>query len=241
MSSTDRTTPDRTTDAEPTEAEPADAAVGSPAEPRGGRGGRAGAHRALALMLLCCVLGAAMLLVSGGQTWVNGHVTAQGSAHDLSVDGSAVSGLPAAMGLVGLAATVAVFALRRQARATLGVLVTLAGAAAAGVSVAAVFSGYGDGALDDRAAVVSGLAHVSSTGAQHTVWPWISLVSGLLVAAAGLLTIVRGSAWPGMSSRYDAPVRPVARPRRAETPADMWKALDRGEDPTAVGQADAGN
>jgi hypothetical protein len=40
-----------------------------------------------------------------------------------------------------------------------------------------------------------------------------------------------------MGSRYDAPTG-AAPARRvaagaAETPADLWKALDRGEDPTA--------
>jgi uncharacterized membrane protein (TIGR02234 family) len=79
----------------------------------------------------------------------------------------------------------------------------------------------------------------------HSAWPWLAALGGVLVVAAGVLTVLRGAAWPGMSARYDAPAgkRSAAGPRRAAaaasapagqpTPADLWKALDRGEDPTA--------
>jgi uncharacterized membrane protein (TIGR02234 family) len=59
-----------------------------------------------------------------------------------------------------------------------------------------------------------------------------------MILAAGILALVRGRVWPGMSNRYD---RDGAEPRpRAERkavvdpdrPEDLWKALDRGEDPT---------
>ena len=55
---------------------------------------------------------------------------------------------------------------------------------------------------------------------------------GALVAVAGAATLARGPAWPGMGARYDAPARP-APARREDTPIDQWRALDRGEDPTA--------
>ncbi|MGW2545360.1 Trp biosynthesis-associated membrane protein [Kitasatospora sp. NPDC001574] len=70
----------------------------------------------------------------------------------------------------------------------------------------------------------------------HTGWPWVALAGGLLLALAGLLTLRFGRGWPAMGSRYEAPTgkAPVSRKSAAaESPADLWKALDRGEDPTA--------
>jgi uncharacterized membrane protein (TIGR02234 family) len=52
---------------------------------------------------------------------------------------------------------------------------------------------------------------------------------------AGLLALRYGRLWPAMSGRYE---RGTARPRAAaaptDRPEDLWKALDRGEDPTGA-------
>jgi uncharacterized membrane protein (TIGR02234 family) len=68
------------------------------------------------------------------------------------------------------------------------------------------------------------------------VWPVLALLAGLLGVAAGLLVVVRGRAWPGMGRRYERTAQEAA-PARPETDEDRaqaaWKALDRGEDPTA--------
>jgi uncharacterized membrane protein (TIGR02234 family) len=55
---------------------------------------------------------------------------------------------------------------------------------------------------------------------------------------AGLLALRYGRLWPGMSGRYErggAP-RPQRRPAPVDPdrPEDLWKALDRGEDPTGA-------
>jgi hypothetical protein len=50
-------------------------------------------------------------------------------------------------------------------------------------------------------------------------------VVGLVVTvAAGVLVLVRGREWSGLSGRYDAPT--------ASSRDDPWTVLDRGEDPT---------
>jgi uncharacterized membrane protein (TIGR02234 family) len=80
------------------------------------------------------------------------------------------------------------------------------------------------------------------------------LAGGVLLVAAGVLTVSRGSRWPGMSARYDrarAPVAASARGREGapgtaaaepaeQDPAGLWKSLDRGEDPTAAGDEPPG-
>jgi hypothetical protein len=77
----------------------------------------------------------------------------------------------------------------------------------------------------------SNLARLGSDLVVHVNAWWIpSLAGGVLLAAAGLLTVVRGRRWPGMSARYDRPG--TAPPPAGDDPASMWKALDRGDDPT---------
>ena len=55
----------------------------------------------------------------------------------------------------------------------------------------------------------------------------------VLLLLGGLVAVLRAPAWPGMGNRYDRDAAP--RPRQAETPADLWKSLDAGDDPTLGG------
>jgi uncharacterized membrane protein (TIGR02234 family) len=194
-------------------------------------------RRSLALMLLLTVLGAAVVLIATGQTWARGTVAFQSTLLKVSATGSETSGLPAALALVGLASAVAVFAVRGVARSVLGLLLALAGA---GAVASALVAATGTGALDDRAARAVGLTRATASGVSHSGWPWAAALGGVLLLLAGLLVVARGRNWPGMSSRYEAPgasgaSAPTRRARATpdpESPADLWKALDRGEDPT---------
>jgi hypothetical protein len=81
--------------------------------------------------------------------------------------------------------------------------------------------------------MLSGLGVVagalSRLGAATPAWPLLTALGGLVVAGAGALTVARGKKWPGMAARYDRPSQ-VSGPPRSE--AQIWDALDRGEDPT---------
>lgn len=71
----------------------------------------------------------------------------------------------------------------------------------------------------------------------HTAWPYVAAVGGGLILLAGLLALLYGRRWPAMSGRYERNGAPRA--RRApvvdpDRPEDVWKALDRGEDPTSA-------
>ncbi len=181
-------------------------------------------------MLLLTALGAVLVLTAVGRVWAEGKA---GGQLELSVTGSAISGLPGGLALVAMAAAVAVFAVRGVGRIVVGVLVVLSGL---GAAVAAVLGASDTSALDAEAAHKLALvsAHAEQTG--HTAWPWVALVGGLLLALAGLLTVRDGRAWPVMGARYDAPAgQAKARAKSAAptgTPAELWQALDRGEDPT---------
>ncbi|MER7584675.1 TIGR02234 family membrane protein [Kitasatospora sp. NPDC097691] len=189
----------------------------------------ASSRRTLGVMLLLTVLSAVLVLTAVGRTWAEGRA----GTLDVAVTGGTISELPGGLALVGLAAAVAVFAVRGVGRLAVGALTLLAGIGAAAASVA----GAGDtAALDAEAARKLALTGSAATGVSHTAWPWVALVGGVLLALAGLLTLRYGRRWPAMGSRYEAPTgkAPARTPAKADTPGDLWKALDRGEDPTAV-------
>ncbi|WP_308129989.1 TIGR02234 family membrane protein [Kitasatospora aureofaciens] len=182
-------------------------------------------RRTLGVMLLLTVLGAVLVLTAAGRDWAQGRA----GTLEVSVTGGKISELPGGLALVGLAAAVAVFAVRGVGRIAVGVLTLLAGLGVAATAVA----GAGDTtALDGEAARKLALAGSTATEVGHTGWPWAAVAGGVLLALAGLLTVRFGRGWPAMGSRYEAPTRTA--PATTDTPADLWKALDRGEDPTAV-------
>ncbi|WP_030245329.1 TIGR02234 family membrane protein [Streptomyces sp. NRRL S-350] len=182
-------------------------------------------RRTLGVMLLLTVLSAVLVLTAAGRTWAEGRA----GTLDVSVTGGRISELPGGLALVGLAAAVAVFAVRGAGRLAVGALTLLAGIGAA----AAAAAGAGDtAALDTETARKLALTGSAATEVSHTGWPWVAVVGGVLLAVAGLITLRHGRRWPTMGSRYEAPTRKA--PAKADTPGDLWKALDRGEDPTAV-------
>ncbi|MFJ3642203.1 TIGR02234 family membrane protein [Streptomyces sp. NPDC090108] len=191
-------------------------------------------RRSLALALLFGALGAAVSLLATRQRWSEGTTTVAGGAFPLIAKGSDVTGVPAALAVVGLAALVAVFAVRRAGRLLVAALLALSGA---GI-VAAALSGASDStALDDKAAEATGDASATVAALTHTGWPYVAAAGGVLILLAGLLALRYGSLWPAMSGRYERGgerPRRTARPVDPERPEEIWKALDRGEDPTGA-------
>jgi len=201
------------------------------------RPARAG-RRSLAVALLCGALGAAVALLATRQQWSQGTATVAGGSFPLTAKGSDVTGVPAALAIVGLAALVAVFAVRRTGRLVVAALLTLSGG---GTVVAALLGASDTAALDEQAARASGDTSATVHALSHTAWPYVAVVGGALILLAGLLALRYGRLWPAMSGRYERSGAP--RPRRAapavdpDRPEDLWKALDRGEDPTGTGPA----
>ncbi|MFC9908446.1 TIGR02234 family membrane protein [Streptomyces sp. NPDC059862] len=204
--------------------------------PRSEAAGSARAGRmSLAVALLAGALGAAVALLATRQQWSEGTATVAGGPFPLTAKGSDVTGVPAALAIVGLAALVAVFAVRRAGRLAVSVLLTLCGVG----TVAAALSGASDSsALDEKAAQASGDTSATVDALTHTAWPYAAAAGGVLILLAGLLALRYGRLWPAMSGRYERSGAP--RPRRTapvvdpDRPEDVWKALDRGEDPTGT-------
>ncbi|CAL9563550.1 TIGR02234 family membrane protein [Streptomyces sp. enrichment culture] len=195
---------------------------------------RAG-RRSLALALLSGAAGAAVALLATRQQWSQGTATVAGGAFPLTARGSDVTGVPAALAVVGLAALVAVFAVRRAGRLAVAALLALSGAG----TVAAALLGASDrAALEAKAAEASGDTSATVAALSHTAWPYVAAAGGLLLLLAGVLALRYGRLWPAMSGRYerDGTPRPRRRPAAVDPdrPEDLWKALDRGEDPTGT-------
>lgn len=190
-------------------------------------------RRSLAAALLFGAVGAAVALLSSRQEWASGSATVPGGSFPLAAKGSDVTGVPAALAIVGLAALVAVFAVRRAGRTLVAGLLALSGA---GAVVAAVLGAGDSAALDEKAAEVSGNTAATIGSLGHTVWPYVGAAGGALILLVGLLALRYGRSWPSMGGRYerDGTPRPrkAARPVDPERPEELWKALDRGEDPT---------
>ncbi|MBO4258963.1 TIGR02234 family membrane protein [Streptomyces griseorubiginosus] len=204
--------------------------------PRSEAAGPARAGRiSLAVALPAGALGAAVALLSTRQRWSEGTTTVAGGAFSLTAKGSDVTGVPAALAIVGLAALVAVFAVRRAGRLLVAALLALSGA---GTVAAALLGASDSSALDDKAAQAAGDTSATVHALSHTAWPYVAAVGGALILLAGLLALRYGRYWPAMSGRYER--AGAARPRRRaagvdpDRPEDLWKALDRGEDPTSA-------
>ncbi|MEU9316461.1 TIGR02234 family membrane protein [Streptomyces sp. NPDC048295] len=193
-----------------------------------------GSRRSLAAGLLLGAAGATVVLLASGQTWAEGEASVGGGTLPLTADGQDVTGLPAALAIVGLAALVAVFAVRGTGRLVVAGLLALSGL---GAGLSACLGASDSAALDEKAARSTGDASATIGALAHTAWPYVTAAGGLLILLAGLLALRYGKLWPTMSGRYERDGTP--RPRKAartapdpDRPEDLWKALDRGEDPT---------
>ncbi|GAA0407413.1 TIGR02234 family membrane protein [Streptomyces luteireticuli] len=200
-----------------------------PDETRPGRSAR----RSVGAALVLTAAGSALVLLAGGRTWLTGSAEGAQNATVEHVTGQDISGVPGALAIVALAALVAVFAVRGVARTLVAALLALCGA---GTAVLCLLNRDDTAALEERASRSTGLASTAVEHVTHSSWPWVTLAGGVLILLAGLLALRHGRHWPAMSGRYERDGTP--RPRRTRKPADperpeeLWKAFDRGEDPT---------
>lgn len=186
--------------------------------------------KAAALLLL--TVGGGLTLLAATAPWAELRADDGLAGASATVTGSAVAPLSVAAGAVGLAAVVAVLAVRGWLRRLVGVVVVALSALAL-AQVVGVLGDTADVARRWWAVEVATLA--ASADVEPTVWAGVTAAGLVLLLAAGVLVLVRGGSWAGLSSRYDVPGSPPARAPGAGpvSQADSWQALDRGEDPTA--------
>jgi uncharacterized membrane protein (TIGR02234 family) len=192
---------------------------------------RAGARRELALALGLALLGSLLVLVAAGRAWEREHIRPEPPLppSTVEVSGRDVTEAPTALALVGLAGILGVAATRRRGRLVVGGLLVVAGV---GVGVTAHRADSDSALFDAQLGAMGQSAYLPLSGLQvvsrdSTAWPWVNDTGGALLAAGGLIVLVRSGGWPSMGARYGAPTTP-----RAPEDDDTWTRLDRGEDPT---------
>ncbi len=182
------------------------------------------------LTLGLATLGAVLTLAAASQPWVSAVVTMGELRIPLQAAGSALTSVIIPLGIGGLAGALAVITFRGPGRVVTGALMVCA----ALTVIAATVRVLGD--VADAAAPAAGktigLTEIRVSEISITLWPWLTLLGGVLIAVAGVLTIVRGRRWPVISGRYQAPREQEKLPPAKEPPHQLWDTLDRGNDPT---------
>lgn len=184
--------------------------------------------------LVLVALGAGLALLGFGRTWATAVTGQEGLPRVVvTVSGTDLVPFGAAVPLVALAGVAGLVATRGPGRRAVGVLLLLSGgagallAARAGVSLhdASGAGGAVDRIVSERTGVLVAGVPVSTTS-----W-WVAAALGsVLVAAGGLLALLRGGRWPALGRRYERTGSAATGPQDREESA--WDLLDQGLDPT---------
>jgi uncharacterized membrane protein (TIGR02234 family) len=183
------------------------------------------ARRELWVWVLLTAFGCVLVLAAAGQAWVGG-VRGAGTTGAVAPTGGDLSPVLTPLALAGLAGVVAVLAAKGIGRRLIGALLALCGA---GAGLGTWFAAGGDTVpawLREH-----NVMHGTGPIAWHTVaaWPVVAGLGAVLMAAGGVVAVVRGGRWAGMSDRYAR--KPAGSPEVTDDRA-LWDALDRGDDPT---------
>lgn len=183
----------------------------------------AAARRELWGWVAATAFGCLLVLIAAGSAWVR--VTQGESA---APTGGDLSPALTPVALAGLAGVVAVLATQGVGRRLVGALVALCGAGAAVATWTALRGANVTGWLSEQNAL-RGVTDVPWEVVP--VWPVVAAAGAVLMVAGGVVAIVRGPGWAGMSARYE---RDSAQGAQAQVKDDkaLWDALDRGDDPT---------
>ena len=188
--------------------------------------------------LVLGLVGAALLAVAGHRDWLSFSTgAAQEGTLGIFLDahpGLAQAPLAGAMGLVALAAWGALLVTRgrwRRAAALLGIIAPVAALGAWAQAAAEM--------QDKVADRVDSYGFGSDVALSWTPWFHLALVGAVLTLLASAVAVVRVTRWPAMGTRYDNPAARAEAEAQAASedltqmdPTDLWKALDRGQDPT---------
>ena len=177
--------------------------------------------RSKGLAFGCLLAGAALALIASAQPWWRG----VGDGATMKLIGSlATGGLSQALAIVALAATLLMLALQSRGRRVVAALLLLVGVGTALTGrfwlrprPDAVRGQFGHGGIFDNLGLTS------------TAWPWLYALAGLVIAAGAVLTMIFAASWPNGSDRFE---KGPGKVQASEDPAELWKAMDAGVDPT---------
>ncbi|MFI5692619.1 Trp biosynthesis-associated membrane protein [Kribbella sp. NPDC051586] len=167
---------------------------------------------------LLALVALALLGLSGYLTWVSadpGHGRAV-----VDFNGYTITKAPVTLALASVVAVVVTKLAGTALRRVLGGLVALLGAVAVVVALGVRPDGPELSRLRPELSDVITDKVTQSLGPA----PWFALAGGVALVAAGLIAVLTAQRWRRPTARYERDP--------AASPADQWKAIDAGEDPT---------
>ena len=197
-----------------------------------------GTRRAYGVVLLVGLVSATAVAVGVTRPWFEASATGRNLPRlHAAATGADLMPLAGALGVVLLGSFGAVVATRGTVRRALGLLIVVC---AVVVLIAAAHPGSPANVLGD------GLSARGWSGGNYSTagrpWRWLVLVGAAGCVLAGAAVTRFGGQWPTLGQRYDAPA-PVDKSRALGpgsrtggdgdlTDEQVWRALDRGDDPT---------
>ncbi|GLW97364.1 hypothetical protein Misp02_14510 [Microtetraspora sp. NBRC 16547] len=206
------------------------------------------ARSSLAAWLIGCAAGAGLVLLAAGREWAVVDYGGAGGAPVPVNGGDAVPGLTP-LALAALAAVLAVFATRGVWRRLVGVVLAVCGAAVAALAWPSRLPARAIEHAESMRSLAGQAAHVTVSA-----WPWAGVAGGGVLAAGGVVAVLLGGGWPGMSGKYERrpggagragaggrPERPGRPGRKVTGDRALWDAIDDGTDPTLDHDDHSGN
>jgi uncharacterized membrane protein (TIGR02234 family) len=187
-------------------------------------------RRGYLIVLVAGLASTGAVVVGSSRPWVRATATIANMPEVVAeVNGTDVVPASAALGLAGLAAFGAVVATRGWARVLVGAVI------AVGMTVLLLVTLWPPSTTE---AVEDALAARGWAGGDYATtvvaWRWLVAVAAAVAAGCGVAVLRYGRRWATMGERYDAPVAPST-PATPTHEADVWRAIDRGADPTDDG------
>jgi uncharacterized membrane protein (TIGR02234 family) len=170
------------------------------------------------LVDLLALVALALLALSAYLTWSTAD---PGSGRPVvHFNGYTVTKAPVTLALAAAVAVVVTKLAGTALRRVLGALIVLLGVAAISVSLQVRPTADELSRIrPELSQAVTDTVNLSSGPA-----PWFALAGGVALVAAGLIAVLTAHRWRRPTVRYERDP--------AATPADQWKAIDAGEDPT---------
>lgn len=188
-------------------------------------------------------LGGVLALVSATQTWVALRLIEGAAATDmLLVSGQDLNASLSPVAIAVLAAALALTIAGRVFRWVLGVLITGLGAGIAAMSVG-VLSGPVQAASGKLAEItaISGASQLDLvSSADTTIWPLLTVATGILLAVLGVAVVVLSGRWRAAGRKYESGSGASASAAALDEPDRIsdWERQNEGEDPSESGADD---
>ncbi|MCU1481883.1 MAG: hypothetical protein JWQ19_2669 [Subtercola sp.] len=182
-------------------------------------------RRLKSLTIFAVLIWSALVFLAWSQPWFT--LSAQGRAGDtisVTVQGDAAAPALSALALAGLALAAALAIAGPVVRIVLGVLEFVLGASI----LASTLGALSNPVLAGQSAVttatgVTGTSSVQAiaTTSSSSLWPYLALVAGTLMALTGILIVITMRRWPVSGRRYQPVQFAAADGRTAGNPVDL--------------------